>query len=109
MFTPESLIPGVKIPDARKDLRGAERIEQYRLGREAVYIPEGLRWNYIPRSAIQTASSSHRTVSAGHCVTVEVKTPSLEIVTAEKSFDLHLEKQASLDRFLEVLNAENGN
>ncbi len=106
MFTPESLIPGITVTDARKDLRDAERIEQYRLGKKAVYIPAGLKWNYIPRSAIQSASSSHRTVSAGHCVTVEVKTPALEIVTAEKSFDLHLEKAASLDRFLEVLSAE---
>ena len=106
MFTPESLIPGISIPDARKDLRGAEKIEQYRLGNEAVYIPAGLKWKYIPRSSIQSASSSHRTVSAGHCVTVEVKTPSLEIVTSAGSFDLHMEKTASLERFLECLNAE---
>ena len=106
MFTPESLIPGTTITDAKKDLRDAERIEQYRLGREAVYIPAGLKWNYIPRSAIQSASSSHRTISAGHCVTVEVKTPSLEIVTSEGNFDLHLEKKGSLERFLEVLNAK---
>ncbi len=106
MFIPKSLIPGVIIHNVRKDLRGAERIEQYRLGREAVYIPEGLKWTYIPRAAIQSASPSHRTISAGHCVTIEVKTPSLEIVTAEDRFALHLEKQASLDRFLEVLHEE---
>ena len=95
-----TLIPGAEISDAKKDFSGAERIEQYRLGKEAVYIPAGLKWNYLPKSAITGVSPSQRTVSAGHCVTVEVQTPSLEITTSAGSFDLHLEKQASLDRFL---------
>ena len=105
MFTPESLIPSITIDDAKNDLRNAERIEQYRLGNEAIYIPAGLKWNYIPRCRILQATSSHRTVSAGHCVTVQVKTPSLEIVTSSGSFELHLEKQSSLDRFLYELNS----
>ena len=104
MAVPETLIPGKTIPDPKSDLRAAERIEQYRLGKDAVYIPAGLRWNYIPRSEILQASSSHRTVSAGHCVAVRVRTPSLEIVTSTGAIDLHLEKQASLDRFLAALS-----
>jgi hypothetical protein len=39
----------------------------------------------------------------GHCVTVRVRTPALTIVTDAESFELSLEKQASLDRFLAVL------
>ena len=99
-----TLIPGAEISDAKKDFSDAVRIEQYRLGKEAVYIPAGLKWNYIPKSAITGVSSSSRTVSAGHCVTVEVQTPSLEIVTSAGCFDLYLEKQASLNRFLEDLD-----
>ena len=106
MLTPESLIPSITIDDAKNDLRNAERIEQYRLGKEAVYIPAGLKWNYIPMSVIRSASASHRTVSAGHCVTVEVKTPSIEIFTSAGSFELHMEKQASLDCFLDKLEVE---
>ena len=106
MFVPESLIPGKVIDDVKADFRAAERVEQYRLGKDAVYIPAGLRWNYIPRSEIQSASASHRTVNAGHCVTVQVRTPSLEIVTAAGSFDLNLEKQASLDKLLAALEPE---
>ncbi len=104
MFTPESLIPGEMLNNVKEDFRNALRIEQYRLGNEAIYIPAGLKWNYIPRCRILQATSSHRTVSAGHCVTVQVKTPSLEIVTSSGSFELHLEKQSSLDRFLDKLN-----
>ena len=104
MFKPETLIPGKEICEVKKDFSGAQRIEQYRLGKEAVYIPAGLKWNYIPKAEIESVSASHRTVSAGHCVTVEVQTPSLEIVTSCGPFELHLEKQASLDIFLADLD-----
>ena len=106
MAVPVTLIPGKTIDDVKSDFRTAERIEQYRLGENAVYLPAGLRWNYIPRSEILEASSSHRTVNAGHCVTVQVRTPSLELVTSAGPIELHLEKQASLDKFLAALSPE---
>ncbi len=106
MAIPETLIPGCELKDPRSDLRTAVRVEQYRLGKEALYIPAGLRWKYIPLRAIREVSASHRTVSAGHCVTVQVRTPSLEIITEAGTFDLDLEKQASLERFLAVLSPE---
>ncbi len=102
----ETLVPGNVIKGVKVDFRSAERVEQYRLGKAGVYIPAGLRWTYIPRSAIREASASQRTVSAGHCVTVQVRTPMLEISTEAGSFSLNLEKQASLDRFLAVLRRE---
>ena len=40
------------------------------------------------------------------CVTVQVRTPSLELVTSAGPFDLNLEKQASLDRLLAALTPE---
>ena len=104
MFKPATLIPGTELNDVKKDFSSADRIEQYRLGKEAVYIPAGLKWNYIPKSSILSVNSSQRTVSAGHCVTVEVRTPSLEIVTSAGPFELHLEKKSSLDRFLDDLD-----
>ena len=103
MAVPETLIPGKVIDGVKEDFRAAKRVEQYRLGQAAVYLPAGLRWNYIPRSEILQTSASHRTVSAGHCVTVEVRTPSLELATPAGSFELHLEKQASLDTLLAAL------
>ena len=39
-------------------------------------------------------------------VTVQVRTPSLELVTSAGPFDLNLEKQASLDRLLAALTPE---
>ena len=106
MFGPETLIPGKTIDGVNEDLRAAERVEQYRLGKAAVYIPAGLKWKYIPRSEILEAAADHRTVNAGHCVTVQVRTPSLHLVTAAGAFDLTLEKQASLERLLGALGGE---
>lgn len=106
MFVPETLIPGKTIDDVKADFRTAERLEQYRLGKSAVYIPAGLKWNYIPRAEIRKVSASHRTVSAGHCVTVQVRTPSLELVTSGGTFELSLEKQASLEKLLTALDPE---
>lgn len=100
MFVPETLIPGKTLAAVKDDFRAAERVEQYRLGRGAVYIPAGLKWTYIPKTEILQATPSHRTVSAGHCVTVQVRTPSLALLTTAGSFELNLEKQASLDRLL---------
>ena len=103
MFTPESLIPGIVLDDVKADFKAAERIEQYRLGKDAVYIPAGLRWHHHHRRASRSAAATNRQVNAGHCVTVRVRTPALTIVTDAESFELSLEKQASLDRFLAVL------
>ena len=50
MFAPTSLLEGKSIPDPAEDLKKARRVEQYRLGARALYIPEGLRWRYLPLS-----------------------------------------------------------
>ncbi len=100
MFKPTALIAGAAIEDPAEDFRGAQRIEQYRLGQEALYIPAGLRWNYIPLSAVLSAGESHRTVSGGHCVTVEMKMPALELETSAGPMTLNLEKPESLRKLL---------
>ena len=103
MAAPTCLLAGKSIPDPAADLKGARRIEQYRLGDRALYIPAGLRWNYLPLSVVRSAGESHRTVSAGHCVTVRERLPALEIVTDSGSMELGLEKAASLPVLLEAL------
>ena len=103
MFKPTALIEGAVIDDLSEDFRAAQRIEQYRVGKSALYIPAGLRWNYIPLSAIRSAGESRRTVSAGHCVTVEIKTPVLELETSAGPMTLNLEKPDSLRKLLDAI------
>ena len=39
------MLTGKEIADVKEDFRSASRVEQYRLGKEALYLPEGLRLN----------------------------------------------------------------
>lgn len=104
MFTPSPIAPDLTIADPAADFRGAKRVEQYRVGREALYLPAGLRWNYLPICAIEQAGEAHRVVSAGHCVTVREERPTLKLETAAGPVTLNLEKKESLVKLLKALN-----
>ncbi len=105
MFKPSCLVPGREIEELSEDFRGALRVEQYRVGKLALYLPAGLRWNYIPLSAISRAAEAHRVINAGHCVTVREKRPTLDLETEAGPFVLNLEKAESLPRLLSALGA----
>ena len=105
MFTPTSMIEGKSITGAKEDFRSAQRVEQYRISRQALYLPEGLRWKYIPLSEIEKADESFRVISAGHCVPVREKRPELDLITEIGPVHLRLEKQESMQKILSVLNS----
>ncbi len=98
-----SLIPGVEVANAAEDFRAALKVEQYRIGKEAVYIPSGFSWNYVPLSAVSAAEDSHRNVTAGHCVTVTERKPAVDLVTEAGSFTLNLERPASIQKIIEAI------
>ena len=98
-----SLVPGVELADAAEDFRGALRVEQYRVGKRAVYLPAGFRWEYVPLSAVVSVDGSHRSVTAGHCVTVTERKPAVALMTGGSSFTLNLEKPDSVRKILEAI------
>ncbi len=98
-----SLVPGVEIDNAAEDFRGSCKIEQYRVGRAAVYLPAGFKWEYIPLSAVVSADGSHRSVTAGHCVTVTERKPAVALVTGSGSFTLNLDKSESVRKILDAI------
>ena len=100
------LIPGRELADPREDFRAARKIEQYRLGALALYLPRGLSWEYIPLDALDKAERSHRVISAGHCVTVREEKPALDLWAGEKSWTLNLEKPASAQSLLDALRKD---
>jgi hypothetical protein len=98
------MVPGKELPDAAEDFRSAKRIEQYRISGKALYFPEGLRWKYLPFSAIDRAEESFRVISAGHCVPVREKRPELDLQTETgEVVHISLEKQESMQIILELL------
>ena len=102
MFTPTSIIEGKEISNVQADFKSAERVEQYRVSRSALYLPEGLRWKYIPISEIQKIEESFRVISAGHCVPVREKRPEIDISIPGQTVHLQLEKQESMQKIMEV-------
>ena len=98
-----TLIPGVEIADAAEDFRSALRVEQYRIGKEAVYLPAGFRWDYVPLSAVVSADGSHRSVTAGHCVTVTERKPAVALITGTESFTLNLDKSENVQKILDAI------
>ena len=103
MAAPYCMLKGKEIPNVKEDFRGARRVEQYRLGNRALYLPEGLRWNYIPLSEIRKAEESFRVISAGHCVPVREKRPEIDLVTDNGSVHLQLEKQENMKLILDAV------
>lgn len=106
MAVPNCMLKGKEIADVKEDFRNARRVEQYRLGKQALYLPEGLRWNYLPLSEILKVEESFRVISAGHCVPVREKRPEIDILTEKGSVvHLQLEKQESMKQILDAVSA----
>ena len=103
MFTPSCMLDGMEIENVKEDFRDAQRIEQYRVSKTALYIPDGMRWKYIPLKAISQMEESFRVISAGHCVPVREKRPELDLITEAGTVHISLEKQASMQKLLEIL------
>ena len=103
MAKPVCIVPGKELPDAAEDFRTAKRIEQYRVSEKALYLPEGLRWKYLPFDAVDKAEESFRVISAGHCVPVREKRPEIDLMTEAGTVHISLEKQANMQKLLESL------
>jgi hypothetical protein len=103
MANPNCLVKGVEIENAKEDLRGAEKVEQYRLGKAALYLPRGFQWDYIPFEAILKAEPARRVVTAGHCVTVREEKPAVDLTTADATITLNLEKPGSVQKILDAI------
>ena len=97
------MIPGKNLDNVKEDFRSAVKIEQYRFGKEALYVPEGLRWKYLPYTAIEKAEESFRVISAGHCVPVREKRPEIDLSTEIGTVHIQLEKQDSLRKVMGFL------
>ena len=99
-----NMIPGIGAEGISEDFRSSQKIEQYRLGNKALYIPDGFRWNYIPLQAIKKADESFRVISGGHCVPLREKRPELDLDTEIGTIHLQLEKQNSMKTISESLS-----
>ena len=102
------MIKGKEIDNVKEDFRTSERVEQFRISSNALYLPEGLRWKYIPLSEIKSADESFRIISAGHCVPVREKRPEIDLSTSSGVVHVSLEKQESMTKILDAIRQNRG-
>ena len=108
MFTPVCMVEGKLIDRVKEDFKDALRVEQYRISNRALYLPEGLRWKYIPLGEIEKVEESFRVISAGHCVPVREKRPEIDLLTAVGIIHISLEKPESMQKILDLLQTGEG-
>lgn len=97
------LLDNFTIDDPNVDFRGSQKVEQYRLGKLALYIPAGFKWQYIPYSAIESVEESHRNICSGKCVTVTEKKPAVDLRIPTGMMKLNFEKSESVAMVLSTL------
>ncbi len=89
--------------NAAEDYQASRRVEQYRVGKRAVFFPAGLKKQYLPLAAIKRAERSERIIRAGKCVPVEERRPALLLHTAHAIVPMALEREESADAVLAAL------
>ncbi len=101
-----NMIPRAEVEGIAEDFRSARKVEQYRIGKKALYIPEGFQWYYLPLQAIRNAEESFRVISGGHCIPIREKRPELDLETDTGIVHLQLEKEISLKTMMDALGRE---
>ncbi len=106
MFLPK-LLPAAgcgKLEDVREDFRESRRLEKYRLGEKALYIPAGFRWHYLPLREIGEYRPVTRLIESDNGVApFSMEVPSVRIFFHGKNEVLELEKEKSVRSFLDAL------
>ena len=97
------LIENCCIDDPAGDFRNAQKVEQYRVGELALYMPAGFKWDYLPYDAVESLEESHRNISSGKCVSVTEKKPVVNLNTRAGVIKLNLEKMDSVGKILNAL------
>ena len=96
------LIENCVIDDPDVDFRKAQKVEQYRVGELALYIPAGFKWDYLPYDAVDSLEESHRNISSGKCVSVTEKKPVVDLKTTGV-IKINLEKPDSVGKILDAI------
>ena len=107
MAAPSCMIPGKNLDNVKEDFRSAVKIEQYRFGKEALYVPEGLRWKYLPYTAIEKAEASGATAGSDayrEAIIAAMKATDMDCVTGHVTYNEYNNPEKSAA----IITIENG-
>ena len=99
----ESVKPEMVLADARAQYRAGNRIEQYRISGDAVFLPKE---KYIPLDAIKKIQIRKNLMNSGHCCGMGFPVYNLIVFHGgERPAKIMLEKENNARRMAELMTA----
>ena len=104
LFKIRPLLPGAEIRNPRADLKKAVTIEQYKAGEEALFIPDGFNWNYLPYREIKAVIRARSLDSTDRwLVKYAVEKPSIRLLFRDSFKLLIMERDRNADTLASIL------
>ncbi len=104
LFKIRPLLADAKIENPRADLKRAVTIEQYKVGNEAVFFPDGFNWQYLPYREIKAVIRAKSLDSTDRwLVKYAVEKPSIRLLFRDSFKILILERDRNADTLASVL------
>lgn len=90
----------------QEDFRRSLRVEKYRIGALAVYIPAGFSWRYLLREEIRQVRTGRRIISSENGVCpFSMEAPAIRLLHAGGEEILELENEKKAGKIEELLSA----
>lgn len=106
LFQMKSMSRSCVLENAAGDYRTARRVEQYRVGSEALYIAGMPSSKYLPFAALNRVVVKNTSISPGGCCGTQLPMVCLRLTYDGEFFqNLLFEKWSNVDRVLERIRA----
>ncbi|MCR5100430.1 MAG: hypothetical protein K6B41_03640 [Butyrivibrio sp.] len=105
----KACVPGYESDNAQQDFKNSTKYEKFRLGNEAVFIPDGFGWKYFPLSRVKNAKKVKRTVSSDNGVApFSMDAPAIILEYDEDIIVLDMNNEKKTIEFFELLSSRIG-
>ena len=98
-----------KLEEAQEDCKAARRIDRYRVGEKALYLPYGFGWKYILKEDIIDVETSHANIRQKGCMATPLRIPAAVVTTKFGAEKLVFDRVKSLDLLVEALTGRKVN
>lgn len=91
-------------PSLREDYKKSVRVEKFRIGEKAVYIPAGFSWKYLLKKDIDKITKAKWVIQSDNCCAPwSTEAPALRLWHRDGEEILELEKEKSAEKALNLL------
>ena len=89
----------------KEDFRNSVRVEKFRIGEKAVYIPAGFSWKYLLKEDIRSVRKCKWLIRSENGVAPwAIEAPALRLAHAGGETILELEKEKNAQKALALIN-----